>query len=642
MIPAHMQPVTFHHLHNVTTGYTSAMGFNFTYLYEISRFVKSWNICFPSRNRTSSFDARKYIKTIEQRMRSYDIPFKNFPTVVTNTLNGNVLEWYYQNEKLFIYWETFKYYFKTWQTQQIDEDLLQEIYAAKQGNDETGVSFVNRMQGAFMQLEEPLPQAKQIRIIIARSNSCFLQKFAGENISNYAELFIRVSAWQATANALNSHYNVSNKQKARIPVDHCIQDSPDFYSINCITTAQPHASQNKKPSSNKNNYCNCHRNSSRSDNKANDSNLELPALLNNFESFMKSFLERLERITSSNSSANTIPAQPTSVKNTPVCGRCGRIGHVSDLCCAPTTDKLRIKAGLKVRQKSAKNFENQANIKYTDKTDGEARNTRVEELIHFASPIDKVQSNSEILDPRQVTRINKSNNNKTPKIKTKHQKARTATDKIETTQSVAPKLYSQSSTHSVVFCDDTVKPSGKFSSASLKAPLRVSQMVTNVYIGQHKIDALLDSGSGRSYISEAAYEHIKENQLQELISGPMNAREVIMANSKPTQTRGGAPFRINLDGHDIITWLTVVPGLSTPVILGLDFWQLADIQVNSKENTWKINSSEITHTFSSRTRQFNSASLNSLSSTEEANHNRNLLLKQQGNITYYNLSELIH
>lgn len=164
--------------------------------------------------------------------------------------------------------------------------------------------------------------------------------------------------------------------------------------------------------------------------------------------------------------------------------------------------------------------------------------------------------------------------------------------------------------------------------ASLKAPSRVSQMVTNIFIGQNKIDALLDSKSGRSYIFKAAYEYIKENQVHELVLGPMDARKVMMTNSQSTQTRGGAPFRINLDGHDIITWLIVVPGLSIPVILGSDFWQLAGIHVDSKNKSWKMNSSEITHAFSSRRRQFNIASINSLSSTEEANSNKNLLLMQ--------------
>lgn len=125
-------------------------------------------------------------------------------------------------------------------------------------------------------------------------------------------------------------------------------------------------------------------------------------------------------------------------------------------------------------------------------------------------------------------------------------------------------------------------------------------MVASIFIGQHNIDALLGSGSGRSYVSEAAYESIKENN--ELTSGSPDACEFMMANSESTQIRGSAPFQTSLDGHDIITWLTVRPGLSTLVILGLDFWQLAVIQANSKEITWKTNSSEITHSFYSRSR----------------------------------------
>ncbi|KAH0546703.1 hypothetical protein KQX54_013941 [Cotesia glomerata] len=92
-------------------------------------------------------------------------------------------------------------------------------------------------------------------------------------------------------------------------------------------------------------------------------------------------------------------------------------------------------------------------------------------------------------------------------------------------------------------------------------------MITDITIGPFHIEAMLDSGSERSYISETAYNRIQGNELQELSPDPTNTVGVTLADSASTYTRGGAPFKVELDGKTILTWLSVLPRLSTPVIL---------------------------------------------------------------------------
>ncbi|KAH0540095.1 hypothetical protein KQX54_012659 [Cotesia glomerata] len=117
---------------------------------------------------------------------------------------------------------------------------------------------------------------------------------------------------------------------------------------------------------------------------------------------------------------------------------------------------------------------------------------------------------------------------------------------------------------------------------------RVSRMLAEVTIGSHRIEALLDSGSERSYISAKAYKLIQGSELQKLGPDPTSTFGVTLADSAYTYTQGGAPFRIELDSLAIFTWLSVLPGLSTPMILGLDFWQRADVRVESKAATWQL------------------------------------------------------
>lgn len=57
-------------------------------------------------------DAKKFINTLEQRFISNDISLENFRPVVASTLTGNILDWYNQNEHLFVNWLVFKTHFK--------------------------------------------------------------------------------------------------------------------------------------------------------------------------------------------------------------------------------------------------------------------------------------------------------------------------------------------------------------------------------------------------------------------------------------------------------------------------------------------------------------------------------------------------
>ncbi|KAH0535117.1 hypothetical protein KQX54_013712, partial [Cotesia glomerata] len=143
-------------------------------------------------------------------------------------------------------------------------------------------------------------------------------------------------------------------------------------------------------------------------------------------------------------------------------------------------------------------------------------------------------------------------------------------------------------------------------------------MITDITIGPFHIEAMLDSGSERSYISETAYNRIQGNELQELSPDPTSTVGVTLADSASIYTRGGAPFKVELDGKTILTWLSVLPGLSTPIILGLDFWQSADVHVESKIATWYLGGNSIKHQFRSRTNKNKPLTLNALSSSERS------------------------
>ncbi|CAG5082703.1 Similar to GIN1: Gypsy retrotransposon integrase-like protein 1 (Rattus norvegicus) [Cotesia congregata] len=219
-------------------------------LNDICRTAKSWNITFPPRDASVKLDAKKFLTVMEQRMDSNDIPIDHFRSVITTTLTGHILEWYYQNEHLFINWQTFKEHFKIWQTHHSDEALLQEIFSLQQGDEELGISFINRMQCSFAQLEEPLPENRQVRIIIQKFNFQFLSKFAEEPINTYSLLYKRVSAWQSvidagrrnrtelTANNKSKNQSSNNSSKPRTKInavtdsDPLIRDNPDTVTKN--------------------------------------------------------------------------------------------------------------------------------------------------------------------------------------------------------------------------------------------------------------------------------------------------------------------------------------------------------------------------------------------------------------------------
>ncbi|KAH0534973.1 hypothetical protein KQX54_011107 [Cotesia glomerata] len=143
-------------------------------------------------------------------------------------------------------------------------------------------------------------------------------------------------------------------------------------------------------------------------------------------------------------------------------------------------------------------------------------------------------------------------------------------------------------------------------------------MITDITIGPFHIEAMLDSGSERSYISETAYNRIQGNEFQELSPDPTSTVGVTLADPASTYTRGGAPFKVELDGKTILTWLNVLPRLSTPVILGLNFWQSADVHVESKIATWYLGGNSTKHQFRSRTNKTKPLTLNALSSSERS------------------------
>ncbi|KAH0549677.1 hypothetical protein KQX54_012256 [Cotesia glomerata] len=535
---------------------------------DIDRVAKSWNVTFPPRDTTVNINAKKYLKIIEQRMSSHEIPFENFRSVVITTLTGHVLEWYYQNEHLFINWPIFKSHFKVWQSHQSDESILQEIFASQQGHDEPGVSFINRMQCAFSQLEEPLPEEKQIRIIVRKFNHHFLMKFADANIFSYPELYCRVSAWQSVVNSSQplqteitsrprtNHFTKTTKPKIKLnavtelnemTLDKQTQDDDSVNSYDTEQTSLDFITNNNTP----------HRKASNSSDSTQSPSSFSPEY---FQNMFKLLFEKLQ--------LGTTASQPS------VCQRCGKIGHTAD----PS----------EVTNKTIDSSDSVININNSVPEDSPGSSSpNVVSVLHDA-PI----SDSEFEDYESEDESDQPVN---PELKI-HASYDELTDYLMPIHGAT----------------SHIKPV----SASIQAPVEVSRMIAKITIDSHVIEALLDSGSERSYISEAAYLTIQGSELQKLGPDPTSTHGVTLADSGSTFTKGGAPFRIEIDGYTFLTWLSVLPGLSTPVILGLDFWKLADIRVESKTATWKLGDNPKGHQFCSRPTRNTIFSLNVLTYSE--------------------------
>nr|ACE75272.1 hypothetical protein GFP_L5_0200 [Glyptapanteles flavicoxis] len=267
---------------------------------DLCRAAKSWNITFPPRDASVKLDAKKFLTVIERRMRSNDIPIDQFRS------GGN-------------------------------EALLQEIFSLQQSEEELGVAFINRMQCAFAQLEEPLPENRQVRIIIQKFNFQFLSKFAEEPINTYSLLYKRVSSWQSvidtgrrnqterTTNNKSKTQFSNNTSKPRTRVN-AVTDSDLLTLENSgITTEDderttPDAIRGTSPP---NPYFPL---------KKDPTNLTAFTTAD-MQAIVQVIIEKLQLV-------------PNSVTLPTICGRCGRTGHIADVCCSRTTDEIRARAGL--------------------------------------------------------------------------------------------------------------------------------------------------------------------------------------------------------------------------------------------------------------------------------------------------------
>lgn len=191
------------------------------------------------------------------------------------------------------------------------------------------------MQCVCAQLKEPLPENRQIRIIIQDLNFHFLFKFGEENINTYLVLFKRVSAWQPV---IDSCQRTRNNGKAKPSMDtDC--NSETLTKLNAVTKSEERNSNKMMIKSEKDQkttlfaFSNPNPVNLRKEISKNDLSDVLVSAITNFQVVMQDMFDKLQK------TLNQVPSQT-------VCSRCGRSAQTAAVCCSLITGEIRKRAGL--------------------------------------------------------------------------------------------------------------------------------------------------------------------------------------------------------------------------------------------------------------------------------------------------------
>lgn len=107
--------------------------------------------------------------------------------------------------------------------------------------------------------------------------------------------------------------------------------------------------------------------------------------------------------------------------------------------------------------------------------------------------------------------------------------------------------------------------------AKIMEPIKVSRIPVEISIFGTKFHGIIDSGSERSFLSESAYNCVKEFQIQELTPDTSSRAGVRLGDQSVVKTLGGTSFVIDVGDVYGPQWLSILPGLSGDLILGMDF-----------------------------------------------------------------------
>src|SRR5207245_531683 len=102
-------------------------------------------------------------------------------------------------------------------------------------------------------------------------------------------------------------------------------------------------------------------------------------------------------------------------------------------------------------------------------------------------------------------------------------------------------------------------------------------------IHQKMVSCLADSGATRSFCSLTYFQELRE------AGNPTdtNASSVRLANDTPVAVTGRVQVTLDVRGRSHTTWLSLLPGLSSPVVLGWADLGVLGIVLDAGTNSWR-------------------------------------------------------
>ncbi|KMQ87137.1 hypothetical protein RF55_13676 [Lasius niger] len=134
----------------------------------------------------------------------------------------------------------------------------------------------------------------------------------------------------------------------------------------------------------------------------------------------------------------------------------------------------------------------------------------------------------------------------------------------------------------------------------VKKPTKVVKIPVEISVFGEKIRGIIDSDSERSFLSESAYNRIKDFQVQTLTPNTSSEMGVRLGDRSVVKTLGGTGFIIDIDDVYGPQWFSALPELSGDLILGMDFWLTFKVIIDSFFRTWNLAGSGYTFPLSRR------------------------------------------
>ncbi|KAK0071303.1 hypothetical protein PV326_001390, partial [Microctonus aethiopoides] len=122
----------------------------------------------------------------------------------------------------------------------------------------------------------------------------------------------------------------------------------------------------------------------------------------------------------------------------------------------------------------------------------------------------------------------------------------------------------------------------------LGEPNKAVKIPVEILIFGRKLRGIIDSGSERSFLSQSAYDRVKEFQLKELSVDSSAKNGVSLGDQSVVKTLGGTCFIIDIGNVYGPQWFSILPGLSGELILGMDFWLAFKVKVDPYTQTWTL------------------------------------------------------